>query len=152
MRRRLGLDRPDDPLLTPMPALDELPAMVERVRAAGLDVTLRVDGDVAAVPAGVGLSAYRIVQESLTNVLKHAGANTRVEVDVHTTVEVVELTVRDHGAGVHGVPGERYGNGVRGMRERVAMLGGLFTAGNAPGGGYVVHAALPLGEPLAAVT
>jgi signal transduction histidine kinase len=144
MRRLLGLTRPGGPQLAPPPGLRDLSALADRVGAAGLPVSLRVAGDVEAPPAGVGLCAYRIVQEALTNALKHAGPGATVDVTLHCGSEKVELAVRDTGRGVGGEPDERRGNGLRGMRERVAMLGGTLAAGDASGRGFQVCAELPL--------
>jgi signal transduction histidine kinase len=144
MRRLLGLTRPDGPELAPLPHLTDLPSLVERVRAAGLPVRLTVTGQVAELPTGIGLSAYRITQEALTNALKHAGPGASVLVDVCCGPETVELTVADTGRGAGGAPDERRGNGLRGMRERVAMLGGTLTAADGPDGGFRVRACLPL--------
>jgi signal transduction histidine kinase len=144
MRRLLGLTRPDGPELTPLPGLRDLAALAERVRAAGLPVSLQVVGDTEPVSAPAGLCAYRIVQEALTNALKHAGEGATVEVTIHCGVDRVEVTVRDTGQGSAGQADERRGHGLRGMRERVAMLGGSLTAGDAPGGGFQVCADLPV--------
>ena len=125
------------------------------MRAAGVPATLRVDGTVAGVPAGIELSAYRVVQEALTNVIKHAGHPTRVEVTVQhrpgsLAVEVVDdgrgLSARPEGGGaVVAVDGA--GHGLVGMRERVELWGGELSVGPAPGGGYRVKALLPCGDP-----
>ena len=144
MRRLLGLTRPDGPDLAPLPDLADLPNLVERVRAAGLPVRLSVTGQVAELPTGIGLSAYRITQEALTNALRHAGPGASVLVDVRCGPEAVELTVADTGRGAGGAPDEWRGNGLRGMRERVAMLGGTLTAADGPDGGFQVSACLPL--------
>jgi signal transduction histidine kinase len=144
MRRLLGLTRPDGPDLAPLPGLRDLPGLVERVRAAGLPVSLRIDGDAGAVSPGVGLCAYRIAQEALTNALRHAGPVATVDVTVHCGSDKIELTVRDTGRGADGEPDERQGNGLRGMRERIAMLDGTVTIGDAPDGGFQVRAELPL--------
>lgn len=146
MRRLLGLSRPDGPELAPLPGLADLPALVRRVRATGLPVTLDQSGTPAELPTGVGLSAYRIAQEGLTNVLKHAGPRATVDVRVHYGGNAVEVSVVDTGPGAGGPPDERRGNGLRGMRERVAMLGGTFTARDRPTGGFQVTARLPLAE------
>lgn len=146
MRRLLGLTRPDGPELAPLPGLRDLPALAERVRAAGLPVSLQVVGDTGPVPVSVGLCVYRIVQEALTNALKHAGEEATVEVTLHCGGNRIEATVRDTGRGAGGEADERRGNGLRGMRERVAMLGGSLTAGDAPGGGFQVCAELPAGD------
>jgi signal transduction histidine kinase len=144
MRRLLGLTRPEGPELAPLPGLPDLPGLAERVRAAGLPVSLRIDGDAGAPSPGVGLCAYRIVQEALTNALRHAGPGATVDVTLHCGADKIELTVRDTGRGACGEPDERRGNGLRGMRERVAMLDGTVTVGDAPDGGFQVRAELPL--------
>jgi signal transduction histidine kinase len=138
LRRVLGLLREGAPL-EPQPSLDRLEELVAGVRATGLDVSLDVEGRPRPLPAAVELSAYRIVQEALTNTLKHADAS-------HATVRVryadgLSLEVRDDG---HGANGFGEGRGLVGMRERATMLGGTVAAGAAPDGGYVVSAELPL--------
>ena len=150
MRRLLGVlrqpgDQPARPELAPQPGLAELAALAEGVRAAGLPVVLVVDGDPAGLPAAVDISAYRIVQEALTNVLKHAG-QASAQVTVRCGADVVQIEVTDDGAGPQagGQPGA--GHGLAGMRERVALFGGELTAGPRPGGGFAVRALLPLGE------
>lgn len=144
MRRLLGLDRPDEAELAPLPGAADLPALAARVSAAGLPVELSVTGDLTTLPTGVGLSTYRIVQEALTNALKHAGPGATVHVDVCRDREVLELTIVDTGQGA-GLPAEELrGNGLRGMRERVTLLGGTLAAGDKPGGGFQVRACLPL--------
>ncbi len=147
MRRLLGLDRTDGAELAPLPGAADLPALVARVSATGLPVDLDVTGDLSALPTGVGLSAYRIVQEALTNALKHAGAQASVHIAVCRLPDAVELTVADTGHGAGGPPDELRGNGLRGMRERVALLGGTLTVGDNPGGGFQVRAHLPLAVP-----
>jgi signal transduction histidine kinase len=108
-------------------------------------VNIRLDVPEVApgLPTAVGVSAYRIAQESLTNVLKHGGANAAVDITIRCVDHSLQVTVRDHGRG--SAPGAEHvvGNGLRGMRERAAMLGGLLTAGNAEGGGFRVYAELP---------
>jgi signal transduction histidine kinase len=126
----------------PSPGLDRLEALVERVRAAGLAVELTAPPPVTEIPPSVDLSAYRIVQEALTNTLKHAHAST-ARVDVRQTNGSLEIAVVDNGRGDDGgVPG----HGIIGMRERAAMFGGSLSAGPAPGGGFAVHASIPLRE------
>jgi signal transduction histidine kinase len=110
------------------------------VEKAGLPVDLTVDGEPAALPAGVDLSAYRIVQEALTNALKHAGP-ARARVLVHYGEDVLELEIADDGAG--STNGDGAGHGLVGIRERVAVLGGDIEAGPASSGGYAVRARLP---------
>lgn len=147
MRRLLGLDRPGEADLAPLPGAGDLPALAARVSAAGLPVDLDVAGDLSTLPTGVGLSAYRIVQEALTNALKHAGPRATVHIAVCRRPDAVELTIADTGYGAGGAPDERRGNGLRGMRERVAMLGGTLAAGDGPRGGFQVHTRLPLEAP-----
>ena len=145
MRRLLGvLRRADDALaLAPQPGLRDLEALVEHVREAGLPVELRFEGEPLALPPGIDLSAYRIVQEALTNALKHAGG-ARAEVTVRYETGAVELEVRDDGDGSG--DGGGTGHGLIGMRERVALWGGRLDAGSHEGGGWAVRARLPLGS------
>ncbi len=129
--------------LSPMPSLAALPALVKQVGDAGLPVDLRVRGN-SHVPAGVELSAYRIVQEALTNALKHAGPGAHVSVDIDRARTAVTITVEDDGRGViSDVTQGGGGHGLAGMRERVATLGGSIDIGPRPGGGYRVRAILP---------
>lgn len=129
--------------LTPLPSLAALPAMVRHMQNSGLPVTLEISGS-AHVPAGVEVSAYRIVQEALTNALKHGGSGTRADVTVMRTADAVRITVEDNGRGVASdglrLPG---GHGLAGMGERVQALGGALSHGPRHGGGYQVHAVLP---------
>jgi signal transduction histidine kinase len=143
MRRLLGTLRRTDAELTlaPQPSLSRLEDLIEQVREAGLPVELRVQGEATSVPPGVDLSAYRIVQEALTNTLKHAGAS-HAKVVVHYRDDELELEVTDDGAGNGNGGGS--GQGMIGMRERVALYGGVLETGNKVGGGYVVQARLPL--------
>jgi signal transduction histidine kinase len=143
MRRLVGMLRSDaDDPLTPQPGLDDLPALVERVREAGLPVELHVDGEARELPVGLQLSAYRIVQEALTNALKHAG-DAQATVRVRYGPDSLELEIVDDGAGAAAqVSGG--GHGLVGMRERVALYGGRFDAGRHPGGGFAVRVLLPV--------
>jgi len=157
MRRLLVVLRePDEePELTPQPGLGELAALAERVRAAGLPVRLEVDGAGAALPAAVDVSVYRIVQEALTNVLKHAGP-AHAEVSIARVDDAVTIEVTDDGDAIQPVPAhsgpahsgtlQAGGHGLAGMRERVALFGGELLAGPKPGGGFAVRVRLPLGE------
>lgn len=146
MRRMLGLLRPDSaeaPGWSPQPGIDQVPALVDQARAAGLDVELFIDSGDAQVPAGVDLSAYRIVQEALTNVMRHAGpAHCRVHVRVEA--DAVRVRVTDDGRGSANDQLRAPGHGLAGMRERVALFGGELFAGAVPGGGFAVQARLPL--------
>jgi signal transduction histidine kinase len=129
--------------LSPMPSLAALPALAKQVDDAGTPVDLRVRGS-SHVPAGVELSAYRIVQEALTNALKHAGPGAHVSVDVERARTAVTITVEDDGRGViSDATKEGSGQGLAGMRERVAALGGTIELGARRGGGYRVRAILP---------
>jgi signal transduction histidine kinase len=148
LRRLLGVLRADDPAgtvdgesaLAPQPGLDDLPALIESVRAAGLPVELITDGASRTLPAGVALAAYRIVQESLTNCLKHAGP-ARSLVRVRLGSDAVDLEVVDDGYG--GEPSGQ-GHGLVGMAERASIFGGGLSAGPLPQGGFAVRAHLPL--------
>ncbi|KAA9376917.1 sensor histidine kinase [Microbispora cellulosiformans] len=146
LRRMLGLLR-GSPAEVPGPraGLDGLRDLLDQVRAAGLDVTLEVRGDPVPLPAGLDLSAYRIVQEALTNTLKHAGA-TRAEVTVAYTPRELRLDVVDHGPREgRARPATRgSGHGLIGMRERAALFRGTLTAAPLPSGGFGVRAVLPL--------
>ena len=143
MRRMVGvLRRPEEgPALAPQPTLEHLDRLVDQAREAGLPVALRVEGRAVALPAGVDLTAYRLVQEGLTNALKHARA-TRAEVLVNYGDAQIEVTVSDDGKGVGN--GDGGGHGLVGMRERVSVYGGELDAGPQPGGGYRLRAKLPI--------
>jgi signal transduction histidine kinase len=142
MRRLLGILRGDEheTQLAPQPGIADLDALVEQVRAAGLPVDVVVEGEPKRLPPGVDLAAYRVVQEALTNVLKHAGA-ARAQVAIRYGAAVLELAVTNDG---HVRRNGRGGHGLVGMRERVALYGGEFEAGPRPPGGYAVRATLPL--------
>ncbi len=143
MRRMVGvLRRPEEaPALAPQPSLEHLEKLVEQAREAGLPVELRVEGKSVQLPAGVDLTAYRLIQEGLTNSIKHAQA-TRAEVVVHYNGDHVELAVSDDGGG--GGSGDGGGHGLVGMRERVSVYGGELEAGPRPSGGYRLRARLPI--------
>jgi signal transduction histidine kinase len=147
-RRLFGVLRdPDEESgRAPQPGIGELPALVGSLRAAGLEVRLAIDGDHEALSSAVNVSAYRIVQEALTNVLKHAGP-ARAEVMVDCTDIAVTIEVTDDGPGNPAPPAGSGGQGLPGMRERVALFGGELRAGPRPGGGFTVSAWLPAGEP-----
>lgn len=143
MRRMLGVLRSDSdgPALDPPPGLAGLPALAERAAMAGVRVDLDVRA--AAMPAGVELSVYRIVQEALTNVVKHA-APARCRVMVVASPSSVDVDVVDDGPGVRTLPAQGAGHGLIGMRERVLMYGGAFAAGPRPEGGFAVTARIPV--------
>jgi signal transduction histidine kinase len=147
MRRLLGVLRDDQPAdLAPQPELADLPSLVDAARQAGLSVELSVPAALDHVPSGVGLCAYRIVQESLSNASQHApGAAVTVSVGHDSGAVLLRVT---NGPGESAGPSENNhdsGHGLTGMRERVAMLGGSLSAGASPDGGFVVSAVLPLG-------
>jgi signal transduction histidine kinase len=143
LRTLLG-GAPGDPDPThPQPGLARLDELAEPLRLGGLEVVVRREGEGPELPAGVDLSAYRIVQEALTNTLRHARA-TRAEVTVRFGDGAVELEIRDDGRGSPDLLVNGAGQGLVGMRERAALLGGTLEAGPLPGGGYRVHAHLPL--------
>jgi len=144
-RRLLGVLRdPDEEAgLAPQPGICDLDALAASVRAAGLPVHLVIDGDPAALPAAVDVSVYRIVQESLTNVLKHAGP-ARAEVTIGCAADTVTVEVTDNGMAEPGRKAPAGGHGLAGMRERAAVFGGELAAGPRPGGGFAVRARLPL--------
>ena len=146
LRHLLGVLRPDAEVevLGPQPGLADVPRLVEQLGEAGLEVSLTIDGAQTDLPARVDLFAYRIVQEALTNVLKHAGSHARTEVRVSTDNHGVEIEVLDNGHGATILPGS--GHGIVGMRERALLLGGSLDTGPRPGGGFQVVAYLPTGE------
>jgi signal transduction histidine kinase len=150
LRHLLGVLRPDRDLddLGPQPALADLPRLVEQIRGAGLDLSLDTVGMPAELPSRVDLFAFRIVQEALTNVLKHAGPGTHAEVRLAAERGGILVDVLDHGpaTGVSGTAAGAYdarGHGIVGMRERALLLGGTLDAGPRPGGGFRVVAYLP---------
>jgi signal transduction histidine kinase len=149
VRRLVGVLSEDDAMREPVPGATAVDALVERVNAAGLPVELEVRGSIDALPAGPDLAIYRIVQESLTNVLKHAAA-TRAHVLIDRQDGQVSIEVMDDGRGAAGPPnstnGRATGHGLRGMQERVTALGGRFRSGSDADRGFVVRATLPLEE------
>lgn len=139
MRRLLGVLRgTQDTELQPQPGLDQLLVLVERVRRSGLDVDLRHDGDPQPLPPGLDLAAYRVLQEALTNVLRHARAR-RAEIRLGWEPDRLVLAVTDDGAG----PAGPAGRGLLGMAERVSLYGGSVTTGPGEHGGFALRAELP---------
>ncbi|MFJ7148104.1 sensor histidine kinase [Streptomyces sp. NPDC100445] len=157
LRATVGLLRqsgdPEAPT-EPAPGLDRLEDLLATFRSAGLPVRAIGADRAAGLPAAVDLAAYRIVQEALTNVRKHAGPGAGAEVSFVRAGPDVEVTVLDDGPGQPGAPADGGGHGLIGMRERVTALGGTLTTGPRPGGGFRVHAILPVrtvtaqGEPV----
>jgi signal transduction histidine kinase len=153
LRHLLGVLRPETDLdgLGPQPGLADLPRLVEQIRGAGLAVSLATDGVPAGLPARVDLFAYRIVQEALTNVLKHAGPGVHTEVRLGTDKSGIVIEVLNDGHSATVMPGSdaaqggARGHGIVGMRERALLLGGTLDAGPRPGGGFRVVAHLPTG-------
>ena len=163
MRRLLGVVRREDPStsapMAPQPSLESLGTLIDDMRGAGLEVDVRIEGERRPLAPGVDVSAYRIVQEALTNALRHAKAS-RTEVVLRYLPRTLEVTVVDDGsgaagaghdtaAGSHGPGGRRDeadepGHGLLGMRERVALLNGDLEAGPRPEGGFAVRARLPI--------
>lgn len=127
----------------PQPGIAQLPLLVEELRAAGLEVDARLEGEARPLPPALDLSAYRILQEAATNVLKHAGAH-RVDIRVHYGEKMLGLDIRDDGVGHGSDPAASSGHGLIGMRERVALFGGKFHAGRSRAGGFSVYARLPI--------
>lgn len=146
MRLLLGVLRDDEAgdALTPQPGLDDIEQLVEQLRGAGLPARLTVTGSSAAIPDGLQLIAFRVVQEALTNVLRHAHGAVSADVALEVHADHLELTIANTGASVG--PAEP-GRGLSGMRERVALCHGSIEAGPHPGGGWRVWARLPLNSP-----
>ena len=146
LRRLLGILRSEDQELAigPQPGLGSLQSLVEQMRTAGLPVQLRIEGEPVHLPAGIDLSAYRIVQEALTNVVKHAGA-AAAEVVIRYGPRALELAIVDNGNG-RAANRNGAGHGLIGMRERVALYDGTLEAGTQEGGGYALRARLPFGD------
>jgi len=145
-KRSLGVLRqePESATVAPPPRLAQVERLLEPARAAGIEVELRIEGDARELSELVEMCAYRVVQESLTNVVRHARAESaRVRIDYGA--EQLELAVEDDGAGDRD-GGARPGSGIEGMRERVALVGGSLSAGPEQAGGWSVRATLPLEE------
>jgi signal transduction histidine kinase len=147
LNRLLGVLRKEsDAPLTPQPGLDQVEALVKPARDAGLEATLKVTGEKRLLPAALDLTAYRIVQEAITNALKHAHAS-RLEVRIAYLPDALELTVRDNGdGGSEESVMASTGHGLIGMRERVALFGGDLEAGTSAVGGFTVRSRLPLSQ------
>jgi two component sensor kinase len=141
MRRIVSLLRGEsDATFGPSPSLPQIPEMVAK---AGPRITLEMPEELPAVPDSLGLTTFRVVQESVTNFLKHAGPTAQATATISCAPEAIDIRVTDDGVGVHSAS-EGHGAGIRGMRERVAAMGGTFKAGPRTGGGYEVRARLPL--------
>jgi signal transduction histidine kinase len=146
LRRLLGVLRQgDDPVasLEPNPGMAEIGRLADQIRSAGVEVELKVEGEPGDLPPGVDLSAFRIAQEGLTNVLKHGGGVARMLVRYSPGAVAVEIADDGRPGAADEDPAEGTGHGLIGMRERVAVFGGELTAGPVPGGGYRMAARLP---------
>jgi signal transduction histidine kinase len=148
MRRLLGLlgEGESEALLGPQPTLEGIAALVESARDAGVPVTLRVEGEARPLPPGAEIAVYRVVQEALTNVMRHAGG-APTEIVLRWSAEALEVVVADRGPGERGAGGgesDGSGHGLVGMLERVRIYGGELSAGPSPDGGFVVSARIPL--------
>jgi len=144
LRHLLGAVRGEDETeYAPQPGLDRVDELVAQVRATGLRVAVSVEGKPRALPAALDLSAYRVVQEALTNTVKHAHA-THADVALRFGDSALDVEVRDDGRGENAADGDGSGHGLIGMRERVSVFGGSLEAGPAPGGGFAVAARFPL--------
>jgi signal transduction histidine kinase len=147
MRKIVGVLRTDGPAeREPQPGVRDLPALVEQMREAGLRTRLRVEGEQGTLPPGVDLAAYRLVQEALTNSLRHAGPAASAWVTVRNEPAELTVQVEDDGRGVAGRPAriKGQGHGLMGIRERVALYGGVLRIGPRSGGGFEVRARFPL--------
>lgn len=152
LRRTLGVLRdnhhtPETTQLSPQPRIADINSLCARIRAAGPQVVYRTSGELDSPDRGVQLTAYRIVQEALTNALKHAGRDTRIDLTVTARDMELRIDVQDTGPGPGAARPEQprdQGQGLTGMRERAALCNGTITAGPAPGGGWAVRAALDL--------
>lgn len=144
MRRLIGVLRSEGNAAdrAPQPGVDQLEDLLEQVRATGIAVDFKVEGVPVPLPQGMALAAYRIVQESLTNTRKHGGPRVRADVSLHYGEDELRMLVRDDGRGASALTDGK-GNGLTGMKERVAMYGGALRAGPRLEGGYQVEAVLP---------
>jgi signal transduction histidine kinase len=144
IERMLGILRAEEDVsLEAAPGVERIPALVQQVREAGLPVEISMEPGPGDLPASVDLTTYRIVQEALTNVLKHAG-RARASVEIRCRDGMLHVTVADDGRGAAAAPSQGGGRGLAGMRERVMIFGGELQAGPRPEGGYLVYARLPL--------
>ncbi|MFG1703247.1 sensor histidine kinase [Nonomuraea sp. M3C6] len=148
MRNIVGVLRTDSRAdaraeLGPQPGVRDLPLLAEQMREAGLSTRLQAEGEPRPLPAGVDLAAYRLVQEGLTNSLRHAGAGAKAVVTVRYEPHELDVRVEDDGVGAAGLS-TRSGHGLVGIRERVALYGGILSIGPLPGGGFEVRARFPL--------
>jgi signal transduction histidine kinase len=151
MRGLLGVLRDGDGEggLLPQPGLQEIDVLVDQVRAAGLPVAVAVEGEVRELPAGAQLTVFRVVQEALTNSLKHAGPGAQALVRLRYDRAGVDVEVSDNGTAVRSASQGAHGLGLNGMRERAAVYAGTVEAGPLPAGGWRVHTRLAVESPAA---
>lgn len=145
LQRLLGFLRQQNQAdeIAPQPGLKQIEALLTQIRDAGLPVEMQISGKAAELPAGLDLSVYRIIQEALTNTLKHAGpASAVVRIEYRTSE--IQIEIEDDGQAAETRQNENHGRGLMGMRERVGLHGGKFEAGRRPGNGFMVKATLPL--------
>ncbi len=150
VRRMLGVLRTSDPkAMDPQPGMADLDRLVDQMNQAGLPTSLEVSGEVRSLPLGVDLNAYRIIQESLTNTLKHGGPDVRAQISIAYEPNSLAIEVSDDGRGAAAWPGspDEPGQGLVGMHERAAVLDGAIHTGPRPGGGYRVSAKIPIPSP-----
>lgn len=145
MRRLLGVLRTGDDgtQVRPQPTLDDVPTLVATIDESGLPATLDTTGMPRRLPAGAELAIYRIIQESLTNTMKHGGPGTTARVRIEYSEPGITVRVHDDGRGAGADMSDGLGNGIRGMHERATLYGGSVTAGPSTGGGFAVHAFFP---------
>ena len=146
LRQLIGILRPEsqDSSLNPQPGIADVPRLIEHLASAGVDVLFQTEELSKDLPTRVDLSVFRIIQEALTNVLKHAGPNVKAEVHVSMEDDFIITHVSNSGGGATLLPGS--GHGIAGMRERAQLLGGMLEAGPLPGGGFSVVARIPTGD------
>lgn len=145
IRRLLGMLRTTDPRATdPQPGMDSLEHLVAQLNDAGMTTRLTMTGDIRPLPLGVDINAYRIIQESLTNTLKHGGPEAHAEIKVDFDRDELQIEVTDNGRGAAANAHNSSGQGLVGMHERIALLDGNLHAGPRPGGGYRVNARIPI--------
>jgi len=146
LRHLMGVLRPETNVdgLGPQPGIVDVPRLVQQIMDAGLAISLTMEGEYFDLPARVDLSVYRIIQEALTNVLKHAGSKANTEVRLKRSDKGIAINVSDDGEGITILPGS--GHGISGMRERVHLLAGSIRTGSQAGGGFQVQVFIPIEE------
>ncbi|WP_456696455.1 sensor histidine kinase [Aeromicrobium sp. P5_D10] len=147
MRKLLGLLRDGEAEvdLAPLPTATDIPAMIQQLRDSGLTIELQITGDLDQIESATGLTMFRVVQEALTNTLKHAGPQVTATVDLLVTTDAVHIRVDDDGRG-GSVANDEHGHGIVGIRERIAVHAGEVTAAPRPGGGFRVLAVIPMSD------